>query len=98
MLADPGAVPVHGHPCGAMHSVPRGVEDAGHVLLRQALGLLARNRPKAFVERCLPSAHGSFSTSGVPQRGQVVRRMAQTNGVGRPSTGTNWKWRVSMRL
>ena len=67
LQADPGAIPVHGHPYGTIHGVPRGVEDAGRVLLRQALGQLARNRPNAFVERCLPSAHRSFSTSGRPR-------------------------------
>ena len=80
-----------------MKGVPRGIEDAGRVLPREALGQLARNRPKAFVERCLPSAHGRFSTFGVAQCGQAPRCMAQTNRVGRPSTGTNWKWRVSKR-
>ena len=81
-----------------MHGVPSGVEDAGRVLPGEAFGQLARNRPKAFVERCLPSAHGGFSTFGVSQRRQAARRMAQTNVVGRLSTATNWKWRVSKRL
>ena len=49
----------------------------------------------------MPSAHGRFSTLvstlGVSQRRQAPRCMAQTNRVGRPSTGTNWKWRVSKR-
>ena len=80
-----------------MHGVPRGVEDAGRVLPREALGQLAKNRPKALVERCLPSAHSGFSTLGVSQRGQAARCMAQTNRVGRPRTGMNWKWRVSKR-
>ena len=61
------------------------------------LAQLAKNQPKAFVESCLPWAHGRFSTLGVPERGQAAWRMAQTNGVGRPSTRTNWKSRVSKR-
>ena len=43
LQADPGAVPVHGHPCGTIHGVPRGVEDAVRGLPREALGQLARN-------------------------------------------------------
>ena len=80
-----------------MHSVPRGVEEAGRVLPREALAQLAKNQPKALGEHCLPSAGGGFSTLGVSQCGQATRRMAQANGVCRPNTGTNWKWRVSKR-
>ena len=45
-----------------MHSVPRGLEDAGRVLLREVLGQLARIRPEAFFGHCLASAHSRFST------------------------------------
>ena len=62
------------------------------------LDQLATNQPKAFGERRLPSAPGPLLDLGRAQREQSTRRMAQANRVGRPSTGTNWKWRVSKRL
>ena len=50
-------------PCRSSSEIAGEMGVVKHVQrLAGALGQLARNRPEAFVERCLASAHGRFST------------------------------------